>query len=67
MALGPLLVAFMAWQAWEKISAAAIGHVRTNMILQWSIILLVFIPICIGLMIFGFFGIKGDYDHLPES
>jgi hypothetical protein len=31
------------------------------------IILFIFIPICIGLLIFGYYCYKGYYDHLPES
>jgi ACR3 family arsenite transporter len=25
------------------------------------------IPIAIGLMIFGYFALRGEYDHLPEN
>ena len=64
--LGPALVAFMCWQAYEKISAIDAPH-KTNTILQWVIILFVFIPICIGLVIFGYYAIKDEYRHLPES
>ncbi|HEV8272043.1 MAG TPA: hypothetical protein VGQ04_12110, partial [Chitinophagaceae bacterium] len=34
---------------------------------QWIVFVVVFIPIAIGLMIFGFYALKGEYDHLPES
>jgi hypothetical protein len=27
----------------------------------------VFIPIAIGMMIFGYYAFKGEYDHLPVS
>ena len=64
---GPVLVAFMFWQAINKISAAAPGLAKTNTILQWSIILLVFIPICLGLMLFGWYAWKGEYNTLPED
>lgn len=40
---------------------------KTNTNLQWSIIITIFIPIMIGLMIFGYYGLKGEYNHLPES
>ncbi|WP_439554804.1 DUF6814 family protein [Dyadobacter sp.] len=40
---------------------------RTNTTLQWFIIILIFIPICAGLVIFGYYAWKGEYDHLPES
>lgn len=66
MALAPILVAFMTWQAFKKISAAS-GPAQTNVALQWGIILAVFIPICIGFFIFGRYSFNGEYAHLPES
>lgn len=67
IALGPIIILFLIMQAIAKIAAAAEGVARTNTTLQWSIIILIFIPICAGLMIFGFYGLKGEYDRLPES
>jgi hypothetical protein len=66
MALGPAMIVFMCWQAYEKISEATPAN-HLNAILQWSIILLVFLPICIGLFIFGWYAFTGAYKHLPES
>jgi len=34
---------------------------------QWGVFILVFIPIAIGLVIFGYYAWKGEYDRLPES
>lgn len=65
--LAPSLVIFMIMQAIEKVGNAAEGIARTNTLLQWSIIIIIFIPICIGLAIFGFYALKGEYTHLPES
>ncbi len=59
------MVIFMGWQANEKISNAAEGITRTNALLQWSIILIIFIPVCIGFFIFGKYASQGEYDHLP--
>ncbi len=64
--LAPVIVAFLAWQAFEKISQAS-AATRSNVMLQWIIILIIFIPICIGLFIFGYYSFKGYYEHLPES
>ena len=33
----------------------------------WIIIISIFTPIAIGLLIFGWYALKGEYDHLPES
>jgi len=65
--LGPVIILFLFSQAIEKIAAAAQGIDRTNTTLQWSIIILIFIPICAGLMIFGFYSFKGEYNRLPGS
>lgn len=66
MLMAPLLIAFMVWQAYLKV-AAATGDAKTNVALQWGIILAVFIPICIGFFIFGKYSYQGEYAHLPES
>lgn len=65
--LGPAAMVFMAWQAYEKVSAAEAGIAQTNTALQWGIILLIFIPIAIGLVIFGKYAFAGEYDKLPDS
>jgi ABC-type glycerol-3-phosphate transport system permease component len=67
MILGPSIIVFLIVQAIDKISVAAEGIARMNTTLQWSIIILIFIPICAGLVIFGWYGVKGEYDHLPEN
>ena len=65
--LGPAAMVFMAWQAWDKISKAEAGVAQTNTALQWGIILLIFIPIAIGLVIFGRYAMAGEYDQLPAN
>ena len=65
--LGPAIILFLVMQAIEKIASATEGIARTNTTLQWSIIIIIFIPICAGLMIFGYYGLKGEYDKLPQS
>lgn len=67
LALGPLSTIFMFWQAFDKIGAAPIGIDKTNTALQWGIILLIFIPIAIGLMIFGKYALSGEFDELPAN
>lgn len=65
--LAPVIMIFMFTQAYAKVSAAAEGIMKTNTLLQWSIILIIFLPVSAGLAIFGYYAIKGEYDHLPES
>lgn len=66
MILGPLAMLFLLMQAIEKIGLTHTDIERTNTILQWGIILFIFTPISIGLMIFGFYGWKGEYDRPDE-
>jgi predicted Na+-dependent transporter len=35
--------------------------------IQWMVFVIVFIPIAVGLVIFGYYALKGEYDRLPES
>ena len=65
--LGPVSIVFMFMQALEKIGLAAEGVEKTNTALQWGIILFIFIPISAGLVIFGYYAMKGEYDKLPEE
>ena len=62
--LGPASMLLLTWQAWEKINLAKPGIETTNTALQWGIILLIFIPIAIGLVIFGKYALTGEYTQL---
>lgn len=35
--------------------------------IQWGVFVVVFIPIAIGMMIFGYYALKGEYARLPEN
>jgi hypothetical protein len=65
--LGPASIIFLFMQAFEKIGLAAAGADKTNTTLQWGIILFIFIPISAGLVIFGYYAFKGEYDQLPSE
>ncbi|WP_129716820.1 DUF6814 family protein [Pedobacter sp. SYP-B3415] len=65
--LGPAAIIFLAAQAYEKINLAAEGAERTNTALQWGIILFIFLPICTGLVIFGYYALRGEYNRLPAD
>lgn len=65
--LAPVIMVFMFTQAYAKVSAATEGIMKTNTLLQWSIILIIFLPVSAGLAIFGYYALKGEYDHLPEN
>lgn len=65
MLLGPASIIFLFMQAFEKVGLAAAGVEKTNTALQWGIILFIFIPISAGLVVFGYYALKGEYDQLP--
>jgi hypothetical protein len=58
MILGPAAIFFLVKTAVAEISKKP----ETSTIIQWSVFVLVFIPIAIGLVIFGYYAIKGEYD-----
>ena len=76
MALGPIAIYFMGSNALLKISAAAAKidsatddvarglaeAAKTNITLQWGIIITVFLPIAVGMIIFGYYAFKGEYN-----
>jgi purine-cytosine permease-like protein len=35
--------------------------------IQWVVFIGIFIPIAVGLIIFGYYALKGEYEQLPES
>lgn len=61
-------VAILAYSILLKTTFAQISaKPTTDTIVQWSIFAIIFFPIAIGLVIFGWLAWKGDYDHLPIS
>ena len=61
--LGPLAIFYLIKTASEEIAKKPVIDTK----IQWIVFVVVFIPIAIGLMIFGWYAFKGEYDHLPES
>lgn len=61
--LGPFAILYLI-----KIAAIEIGKSPDiNTIIQWSVFVIIFLPIAIGMVIFGYYALKGEYDHLPVS
>ena len=65
MILAPVIIYFLVMGAVHNIDPA--GTKDINKPVPWIIIIAIFTPIAIGLMIFGYYSLKGSYDHLPES
>jgi uncharacterized Tic20 family protein len=60
--LGPLAIWYLIKTAAREIAAKPVIDTK----IQWAVFIIVFIPICIGLMIFGYYALKGEYSRLPE-
>jgi Na+/serine symporter len=59
MIIAPVLIYFLVSGAITNIGD---GSKDINKPIPWVIIVTVFTPIAIGLMIFGYYAIKGEYD-----
>ena len=63
--LAPVVIYFLVNGAITNIDPAGKKDINNPVI--WIIIIAIFTPIAIGLMIFGWYAIKNEYAHLPES
>jgi uncharacterized Tic20 family protein len=63
--LAPVIIYFLVQGAITHIDPAGKKDINNPVI--WIIIITIFTPIAIGLMIFGYYAFKGEYDHLPEN
>ena len=63
--LAPVVIYFLISGAISNIDPAGKKDINNPVI--WIIIIAIFTPIAIGLMIFGWYAFKGEYDHLPDD
>ena len=61
--LGPVAIYYLVKTAAAEIAKKPVIDTK----IQWAVFVIVFIPIAIGITIFGYYALKGEYDHLPES
>jgi hypothetical protein len=61
--LGPLLIYELVSGAIANIDSAGKKDINNPVI--WIIIIAIFTPIAVGLVIFGWYAFKGEYDKLP--
>ncbi len=57
MLLGPVVLYFLIKTAWHQVSL----HPVIDTKIQWGVFIVVFIPIAIGLVIFGWYAWKEEY------
>jgi hypothetical protein len=61
--MGPAAIFYLIKTASEEITKKPVLDTK----IQWIVFVVIFIHVVIGLMIFGWYALKGEYDHLPES
>jgi hypothetical protein len=61
--LGPITIYYLIKTAADEITKKPVLDTK----IQWAVFIIIFIPIAIGMIIFGYYALKGEYDHLPES
>lgn len=59
--IGPLVIFILIKSAVENIDIN--GKADINKPLPWIIIILIFTPVAIGMMIFGWYAWKGEYEE----
>ena len=59
IALGPLVLYWLIRTGMSEIAKNPV--INTKM--QWGVFIVVFIPIAVGLILFGYYALKGEYDR----
>ena len=61
--LGPAAIFYLIKTAATEINTKPTMDTK----IQWGVFVVVFVPIAIGMVIFGYYAFKGEYERLPES
>ena len=64
MLFAPIVIILLISGAWTNIGK---GTKDINQPVPWVIIISIFTPIAVGLFIFGYYCMKGEYSKLPEN
>lgn len=63
MLLGPVTIFYLVKTAASEIAKKPVIDTK----IQWAIFVIIFTPIAVGMVIFGYYAFKGEYDRLPEN
>lgn len=61
--IGPVAMYYLIKTAAAEIAAKPVIDTK----IQWGVFVTIFLPIAAGLVIFGYYALKGEYDQLPKS
>ena len=61
--MGPAAIFYLIKTASEEITKKPVLDTK----IQWIVFVVIFIPIAIGLMMFGWYALKGEYHKIPKS
>ncbi len=63
--LGPAIIIGMIWRA-----ATELGQVKPDKVQEtyifWSIVIAIFVPIALGLMLFGIYALRNEYKAVTK-
>ncbi|HWK02378.1 MAG TPA: hypothetical protein VNS58_02020 [Puia sp.] len=60
MILGPLVLFYLVKTAGAEITKNPVWGTR----IEWGVFIVVFIPIAVGLVLFGYYAVKGEYEEI---
>lgn len=63
MILAPVAAYLLTSEGIKKMAAAAPAD-KTNAITQWMILILIFMPVMAGLLLFGWYAVKGEFEEI---
>ncbi len=58
--MGPVAIYYLVKTAFVEIAKKPVIDTK----IQWGVFVVVFIPIAIGMVIFGYYAVKGEYDEV---
>jgi hypothetical protein len=61
--LGPLVLFYLVKTAAAEIAKKPV----LDTWIEWGIFIVVFIPIAVGLVLFGYYALKGEYENITDS
>lgn len=66
--LGPLVLFYLVKTAAAEIAAAEMAKKPVlDTWIEWGVFIVVFIPIAVGLVLFGYYALKGEYENITDS